>query len=173
MKKPLFDEEYTKLLKCGTRQELFKYRNAIIDELNRRGENKNPYVTEKEELGTIAKVGRIVRRGEIFFLELIAALAIADIIRCIILFAEGKANQTIVIALIIDIAIDIAIAVVGIIQAAAHKRLLNSSKSAEDALSTLAMQAKVEEHPLGRKLMDEPLELLKQKKQQIDEKLGL
>ncbi|MBR0415759.1 hypothetical protein IJI64_01145 [Candidatus Saccharibacteria bacterium] len=169
MKKPLFDEEYTKLLKCGTRQELFKYRNAIIDELNRRGENKNPYATEKEELGTIAKVGRIVRRGEIFFLELIAALAIADIIRCIILFAEGKANQTIIIALIIDIAI----AVVGIIQAMARKKLLNADKSTEDALSTLAMQAKVEEYPLGRKLMDEPLDLLKQKKQQIDEKLGL
>ena len=169
MKKPSFDEEYTKLLKCGTRQELFKYRNAIIDELNRRGENKNPYSTEKEELGTIAKIGRIVRRGEIFFLELIAALAITDIVRCIVLFAKGKANQTIVVALIIDIAI----AIVGIIQAAAHKRLLNSSKSTEDALSTLAMQAKAEEHPLGRKLMDEPIDLLKQKKQQIDEKLGL
>lgn len=168
-KEPLKDEEFKKLLNSGTRQELFTYRNAIIDELNRRGENKNPYATEKEELGAIAKVGRIVRRGEIFFLELIAALAITDIVRCIILFAEGKANQTIVIALIIDIVI----AIVGIIQARAHKRLLDSNKSTEDALSTLAMQAKVEEHPLGRKLMDEPLDLLKQKKQQIDEKLGL
>lgn len=169
MKKPLFDEEYTKLLKSGTRQELFKYRNAIIDELNRRGENKNPYATEKEELGTIAKVGRIVRRGEIFFLKLIVALAIADIVRCIILFAEGKVNQTIVIALIIDIAI----AIVGTVQVIARKKLLNADKSTEDVLSTLAMQTKVEEHPLGRKLMDEPLDLLKQKKQQIDEKLGL
>ena len=114
------DEEFDKLLERGSRQEQAEYRNALIDELKRRGENKNPYATEKEELGTIAKLGRIVQRGEILFLE-----------------------------------------------------LLNSDKSTEDTLSTPAKQARSEERPLSRKLMNEPLDLLKQKKQQIDEKLGL
>ena len=114
------DEEFDKLLERGSRQEQAEYRNALIDELKRRGENKNPYATEKEELGTIAKLGRIVQRGEILFLE-----------------------------------------------------LLNSDKSTEDTLSTLVNHARSEERPLSRKLMNEPLDLLKQKKQQIDEKLGL
>lgn len=163
------DEEFKKILGCGTRQEKFKYRNSIIDELNRRGKNKSPYVTEKEEIGTIAKVGRIVRRGEIYFLELIAGFAIADAIRRIVLFTQGKADQIIVIFIVADAIL----AVAAIARALVHTALLRDSMKEEDTFSALLASPKEGQDPLREQLASESLEILQEKKRLLDEKLGL
>lgn len=164
-----FDQEFLKLINVGSRAELFSYRNAIIDELNRRGENKNPYATAKEEVSKISKLYQIVTHGEIAFLGIVIVVLTADIVHSIALFARGETNQTFVIALILD-AICI---IVAISRMRIHRESLEEEPTPDETISALALQAKVEEHQLGRKLMTEPLELLRRKKQQIDEKLGL